>query len=374
MRDAEGANPGIRGWAARQMVAQDARWATDVVLSAEQLPAVAPYVGLLLGHHFVRIAYEGGLTLRSQDPDVGVPELANVLRDKFGPITARVRHTTKLLDDTKKTFDVVVDEFTGIVLEHRSQLMGNAVRIARWLETDLGLYMSDRRPVGATVPIAYRLGVQMTADGTIAGDDLRVVSEEWGGTLAVLNAAALDRTGQVATLDLGQVPKISGRDRRSDRYLRGRFESEFPVGLKMLLVAVEGDINTLNTIVPHTSDGHEESVFRLRMVTLFHALSTLRHIQLRYTDLRSTGMRELSQLLDDDAARWLLSKPGKAVRNRCMHYPILGNGFDLDPERPMFGIVEAVGSGRPMTDIAEDGSAILPRLSQFLHHWRPDRR
>ncbi len=374
MRNADGASPGTRGWVAQKMVAQDARWATDVVLSAQQLPAFAPYVGLLLGHHFVRIAYEGGLTLRSQDPDVGMPELATLLQDKFGPVTARVRHTTKLLDDTKKTFDAVVDEFDGIVLEHRSHMMGNAARFARWLETDLGLYVSDRRPVGATVPIAYRLGVRMTAAGTIAGDELRAVSEEWGGTLAVLNAAALDGTEQVATLDLGQIPEISGRDRRSDRYLRGRFESEFSVGLKMLLLAVEGDINTLTTIVPHTSEGHEESVFRLRTVTLFHALSTLRHIQLRYPDVRSTGIRELSRLLDDNAARWLLSKNGKAVRNRCMHYPILDKGLDLDPERPMFGIVEAVGAGRPMADIAEDSNAIIRRLAQFLHNWRPDRR
>ncbi|MBC7592724.1 MAG: hypothetical protein H7288_02080 [Kineosporiaceae bacterium] len=373
MRNADGANPGIRGWAARKMVAQDARWATDVVLSAQQLPTLSPYVGLLLGHHFVRIAYEGGLTLRSQDPAVGVPELANLLQDKFGPITARVRHATKLLDDTKKTFDAVVDEFDGIVLEHRSHLMGKAVRIARWLETDLGLYVSDRRPVGATVPIAYRLGVRMSADGTIAGDDLRVVSQEWGGTLAVLNAAALNGAEQVSTLDLGQVPEIRGRDRRSDRYLHGRFEPEFSVGLKMLLLAVEGDVNTLTMIVPHTSQGHEESVFRLRIVTLFHALSTLRHIQLRYADLRSTGIRALSQLLDDNAARWLLSSHGKAVRNRCMHYPILDKGLDLDPERPMFGIVEAMSAGRSMADVAEDGSATLRRLAQFLHNWRPDR-
>lgn len=317
MRNAAGASPGIRGAAARAMVAQDARWATDVLLSSQQAPAFASYTGLLLGHHFVRIAYEGGLTLRSQDPDVGVPMLANLLSDNFGPITARVRHATKLLDDTKKSFDAVVDEFDSIALEHRSHLMGNAVRMARWLETDLGLYVSGRRLVGATVPAAYRLGIRMTTEGKIREADLHRVSQEWGGTLTVLSAAALDGTAQLATLDMGQVPKIKARDRRSDLYLRGRFESEFTVGLGMLLLAVEADINTLTTIVAHTVKGHEEPVFRIRMVTLFHALSTLQHIQRRYADLNSAGIRELSQILDSPAAWWLLSKQGREVRNRC---------------------------------------------------------
>lgn len=373
MRYSQGATPEIRGWAARRMVAQDARWATDVMLSAQHRPSLSPYAGLLLGHHFVRIAYEGGLTLRSQDPVVGIPDLASLLQDTFGPITARVRHTTKLLDDTKKTFDSVVNEFDEIVVKSRSRFMGKALRIARWLETDLGLYVSDSRPVGATVPIAYRLGIRMSAEGTIAGDDLRVVSEEWGQTLAVLNAAALDGTQQRATLDLGQVSEIRGHDRRSDRYLRGRFEPEFSVGLKMLLLAVECDVNTLRTVVPHTSQGHEESVFRLHIVTLFHALSTLRHIEARYADLRSTGTRALSQLLEDNSARWLLSKQGQAVRNRCMHYPIPSTGLTLDPERPMFGIVEAVTAGRSMADIAEAWGACLLQLSQLLDDWRPDR-
>lgn len=372
MRDADGADPRLRGWAARQMVSQDARWATDVVLSAQRQPALSPYVGLLLGHHFVRIAYEGALTLRSPDPDVGVPELANLLQDSFGPITARVRHATKLLDDTKKTYEAVVDEFGTIVLKHRELMTGNAKRWARWLETDLGLYVAGGRPIGATVPVAYRLGIPLTGEGTIAGDDLRTVSEEWGGMLAVLNAAALDSTEQTATLDLERVQEIRGLDRRSDRYLRDRFEPEFTIGLKMLLLAVEGELNLLMAIVPHTSKGHKESVFRLRTVTLFHALSTLRRIVRRYADLRSPGIRELGELLEENPVQRLLSKHGKAVRNRCMHYQIFNQDLALDPALPMFGIIDAV-SGTTMDDFDGDEETVIRRVAQLLPDWRPHR-
>lgn len=354
------------------MVSQDARWATDVVLSVQRAPSLAPHVGLLLGHHFVRIAYEGSLTIRSLDPNVGLPELASLLHDRFGPITTRIRHATKLLDDTKKTFDVVVDEFDGIVLEHRTRFMGNAVRFARWLETDLGLYIAEGHAVGATIPIAYRLGLRMNANGAIASDDLHAFSEEWGGTLAVLNAAAFDATKQLATLDLGKAPSVRGRDVRSSRYLRTRFETEFPLGLKMLLLAIEGDINMLTVIVPYMASGHEESIFRLRIVSLFHALSALRHIQLRYKAHYSSGMRELNQILGNDFERWLLSDAGRAVRNRCMHYSIRDGTIGIDPGRQMFGIVEAVSAGRAMAEIAEGGENSLLRLAELLRNWRAD--
>jgi hypothetical protein len=45
-----------RGWSARVMVAEDARWVADVVMSADKSDGVKAYPALLLGHHFVRIA------------------------------------------------------------------------------------------------------------------------------------------------------------------------------------------------------------------------------------------------------------------------------------------------------------------------------
>lgn len=251
-------------------------------------------------------------------------------------------------------------------------MTGNAKRWVRWLEADLGLFVAGGRPIGATVPIAYRLGIPLTGEGTIAGDDLRTVSEEWGGMLAVLNAAALDGTEQTATLDLERAPVIRALDRRSDRYLRDRFEAEFTIGLKMLLLAVESELNLILTIVPHTSKGHEEAVFRLRTVALFHALTTLRRIVLRYTNLRSSGIRELGEVLDENPVLRLLSKQGKTVRNRCMHYQILNQDLALDPALPMFGIIEAV-SGNTMEEVDGDQEAVIRRVAQLLSGWRAHR-
>ena len=47
----------------------------------------------------------------------------------------------------------------------------------------------DGALVGATVPIAYRLGLQPTNTATMWEADLNAITMEWGGTLAVVGAA-----------------------------------------------------------------------------------------------------------------------------------------------------------------------------------------
>lgn len=362
----------LRGWAARQMIAEDARWAMDVLLSAQRLPRLSPYVPLIVGHHFVRIAYEGAHALRSTDPHLGIPALAELLTQNYASVTARARHVSKLLDDKKKTYETVIAELDAIAREHQERFSGNAVRWARWLETDLGLYVSGKKLVGATWPAAYRLGLSVTAEGTISGHDLHAVTEEWGGTLAVLGAATLDSTVPTATLDLSEVPRIAGKDRRADRYLSERFENGFPSGLKVLLLAIEGEMNTLATFVARTAPGHGEAVFRARTVAAYHALSALKRVSDRYESLTTEGVSALREVLESPPARTLMSRPGQLVRNRCMHYEIRDPTLALDPTKAMFGIVESVVPGKSLPEFSAEVELVIALMAELLRQWRPE--
>lgn len=353
------------------MIAEDAHWAMDVLLSGHRLPRLSPFVPLILGHHFVRIAYEGANALRSPDPHVGVPDLAQHLTDTYASVTAQARHVSKLLDDTKKTYETVIAEFDAIAQEHHHQFTGNAVRWARWFETDLGLYIADGKLLGATWPAAYRLGLRVNAEGTISGQDLLAVTEEWGGTLAVLGAATLDSTPPNATLDLTQVPRIDGKDKRADRYFSRRFEASFPGGLKVLLLAIEGEMNTLDTFAARTSPGHDLAVFRARTVALFHALSALTRVSDRYAILRTDGMAALRDLLASAPARDLLSRPGQLVRNRCMHYEIRDARVAIDPTMDMFGIIESVFPGKSLSDLSAEVTSVTALVAELLRNWLP---
>ena len=237
----------LRAFVGRTLLAEDARWAMDVVLSAGGVDRLSGFVPLVMGHHFVRIAYEGAIAVQSNNPRVGIPELATLLQPEYETITARARHLTKLLDNTKKSYTEVVADLASEMKAHHEALTGNAIRAVRWLEKDLGLYYLDRATIGATTPAAYRLGLDPTHTRSIFNADLLAVSEEWGRTLAVLGAVTLDPSEPTPTLELSNI-RIGYRDRLASRYFRTRFDTQFSPGLKALLLLIEGDLNTARNV------------------------------------------------------------------------------------------------------------------------------
>lgn len=363
----------LRGLAARSMIAEDARWGMDVVLSGQEVGAISGYLPLLLGHHWVRIAYEGARALRSHDWYVGVPALADMLQDRYAAITARGRHAAKLLDDTKKGYDQVLIELDRLLEDHHAELTGKTFRWLRGLETDLGIYYCGDMVAGATLPVAYRLGLEVADGGMIAGQAARAVSEEWGATLAVLGAAALDPSEPAATIDFRHACAIGYRDHLASRYFRGRFEAGFGNGLRALLLLIEGDLNTARALLPHTAFGHEQPVFRARTITLYHALTALQRIAERHGSLDTPGLRALRAMLRDSPTRRLLSREGKFVRNRCMHYEITDPTIQPDASRPMFGLVEAVYPGHTWEEFYADVATVTCRLADCLDSWHPSK-
>lgn len=168
----------LRGWAARRMLAEDARWVADIVYSSRNAGDCRAYPALLLGHHFVRIAYEGAKAIRSTNPNVGWPELTELLKEEYAPITERARHVSKLLDDTKKSYDDVLAELRAVQEDNTKSLTGKAPRLLRWLESDLGLYSLAGSIVGATMPIAYRLALDPKDPHAMGGENLHAVTRE----------------------------------------------------------------------------------------------------------------------------------------------------------------------------------------------------
>jgi hypothetical protein len=363
----------LRGFVARSMVAEDARWGMDAILSG-QSGAMSGYLPLLLGHHWVRIAYEGARLLRLPDPRTGVPELAELLQDRYAAITARGRHASKLTDDTKKGYDQVLGELEALLRSHTAQLAGKARRWLRWAERDRGLYLLGSKVAGASLPAAYRLGLEIADGGRIAGQDIRAVSEEWGGTMAVLGAAAGDSSAPAATIDWRRVSRMGYRDRLASRYFAERFEPDFTVGLKALLLLIEGDLNTSLLLLPCAETGHELAVFRARTVTLYHALTALQRVKQRYADSDGTGLRTLRTILQDPPVRRLTSKEGRLVRNLCVHYAISDPGIRPDASRHMFGLVESVFPGNTWEAFNADVVTTASRVADCLNSWRPQMR
>jgi hypothetical protein len=359
-----------RGWAARVMLAEDARWVADVVMSANKSDGVKAYPALLLGHHFVRIAYEGAIAIRSANPHVGWQPFADLLTDQYAVITKRARHVTKLLDDTRKGYEGVLADLADTLQCNHDAFMGKAPRWLRWLETDMGLYFLNGSLLGASIPMAYRLDLDPADQHSTSGGPIRAVSEEWGATMVALSAADLREPDLTGSLDLSKC-KIMYSDRVASTYLTARYERDFPNELKMLLLMIEGDLNTIREFLPLTATGHELATFRARTVTVYHSLSTLRQVEQRFPVVDTAGMRGLRTLLSDPPTSRLMCREAGLVRNRCVHYEMNDPAIQLDPSLPMSGIVEAVYPGNSWGRFDEDVSNVMERFADHLATWKP---
>lgn len=368
------AGPGVdaeelRGWAARKMMYEDARWVYDIVGSAGVSSDLTAFAGLFLGHQFVRVAYEGATALRSRNPHVGIPEFAAGLSDQYAAVSARYRHATKLLDDKSKTLAEVLAELCTEIGLHRQAFTGKTRRSLRWAETDLGLYLHGDDLLGATVPASFRLGIDagcQTKHKT--GEDLSAVTEECGGALAYMCAATFVTDDPEPALDLRAV-RIRSRDCRADRYLAGKFEARFPLELKMLLLLIEGDLNTSRLILPATSSGHPDAVMRAQTLTLFHSLTALQRIVAMTGTTSSPGLTGLGHLLNSPAVRRLTSPMGLLVRNRFVHYEMNDPRILPDLTKPLCGLVEQVFPGQTWQSLASDVAAVTERAADLLSHW-----
>ena len=358
----------LRASVCRRILAEDARWAMDVVLSAGRVDQLSGFVPLVIGHHFVRIAYEGAIAVQSRNPKVGIPKLATLLEPEYEAITSRSRHLTKLLDNTKSSYTEVLADLDREVRAHHEALTGNAISAARWLETDLGLFYLKGATIGATIPIAYRMGINPKQAESISSAAIRAVAEEWGRTLVVLGMAASDPSEPTPALELSDI-RIGHRDRLAARYLGARFEPQFPLELKVLLLLIEGDLNTSRLFLPRTSICHEGAVFRAQVITAYHCLSALRQVCEEYAGQETRGMRRLRSLLSDEPTKRLLSPGGRRVRNRSVHYEIDDPTIVPDIAKPMYGLVEAVYPGRTWEAFDSDVRLVTSRTAEFLADW-----
>lgn len=350
------------------MLAEDARWIADALLSAPQARQ-AGILPLLLFGHGARIVYEGASLIQSASPGMGQPALARRLPLQPALIE-RARHATKLFDDSARPYQILLGEMHTYLQTARSEFLGHArFKWAHRFETDLGTFRSGRRILGITPTVAYRMGAPATTTTTALAQIARAVSPALGRALAVLAEAAGSPFTTPASLPYGEIGDLSHRDLRSADYLLKRYEPTYPEALKLVLLHVEGDLNTSILILPVTATGHEDAVFRARVITLYHAVSALTQVESAHSQVKSVDLDRLRALLASPETQRLYSTHGRQVRNRCMHYEIRGTLGALDPAAPMNGIVEALPNGRAFVDYKSDVDVVLEEASSLMSDW-----
>jgi len=354
------------------MIAQDARWVADALLSTQSAGKASGVLPFALMGHSARIVYEGSVAIRSSNIDMGLPELAGLLEDRYAGVVARARHAGKFLDDSKKAFEDLLGEMVEFLDLHHAEFSGNAVWFARRFESDLGLFsVPSGRIVASTIPVQFRAGVQSMVKLSDLGQLLFEIAEEQGRVLLVLASADGDSTPPGPTVGYAPLGRVAAKDRKAVKYLADRYDPAFPTETKLLLLMVEGEVNTTDLVLPLTEPGHEEAVFRGRTVSLFHSLRAVKEILSAYPSAEAVATNTMRSLIDEQPTRRLLEDDGiRKVRNRCMHYEIRDSMLSLVPELPMFGIVESLYPGRTFDDLNEEVRAMASRLGETMNNWR----
>lgn len=124
--------------------------------------------------------------------------------------------------------------------------------------------------------------------------------------------------------------------------------------MKLLILMIEGDLNTARLIIPRTARGHQDAEFRARTVTCYHCLSALKRICEQYPSLDTKGLVGLRAVLAAAPAQRLLSPIGEKIRNRSVHYEMNDPAVIPDLARPMSGLVEAICPGLSWESFDQD--------------------
>lgn len=352
------------------MVAQDARWVGDALLSASNFPTSASAVSLALLGHSSRIAYEGGRFVRNDKTFPELSGLSDLLPSSFAAVIQRARHATKLSDDNKKSMDDLGGELKAWLTVHRTEFLGNSYRLRRFLESDIGLFRSGGRLMLATLPVQFRLGAEPGMRLEDLGPFIHDVAAEHGATLSVLAAVAGDASSISHRQDYSSLGSISGEDRRSIKYLATRYDPELPLATKLLALLIEGEVTTAHLLLPRTAVGHLDAAFRARFVSVFHSLSALHTILASHASARSATTVRVVAVLESASARWMLADSGaRRLRNQCVHYAIRGNDVRLDWAAPMLGLVPALTGGRSFEEVDDELRAVAGQLADAVRDW-----
>jgi len=349
----------LRTFATRSMVAQDARWLCNALISARNQDDAWP---ITLFGHATRVVFEG--TRIAGDPQLGVPAIADLLEARYEEEIQRARQATKLLDDKLTPLNELQAEMAETYSAHHARFTGNAVWFARHLETDLGVAMLNDRVIAASIPLDRRFGLETLDKASILS-----LSETLGGALIALAAMTGDASKPTPTANYDATGPVSWHDRLTQRYLKASYEPAMALETKLILLLIESEVATSLEVLPLTAGGFGLAVFRSQIVVLFHALSALEKILAAEPALtrRSDALRDF---LQTPSARYFLEDAGfRMIRNYSMHYGVRDPKLELTLSVPMFGLVEAL-SGRPIAELADSVVRATNVLADLLREWR----
>ncbi|MFD3761801.1 hypothetical protein [Streptomyces sp. NPDC058622] len=341
------------------LIAQDIMFLRRFARSITAAPQLAVVPIFCMHNYMCLIIHESHRALHHIAPD-----LSDALAYDYAPAIERARQSVKLYDDKYKELGDIGADFRRIVDEHREEFLNNTwLPLARPLEKDLVLWRFRGRLVSTSHTASFFLAFppQAFKNSEMLGAKLHAIAVEQGSYIATA-ADGLPWEGQ-SFFDTVQETDLTKTEVRAEKYYRRSFDPILPEEIKASLAAMTCALNTTSVLV--TDDRNPSSaitLWKLRYITLHHALSSLRKLDEEYgAQLRPPDRSLLKGVLDSPTSNLILQAHG-GFRNTLVHYrPSWHVQEQLSLQAPLYGLLDAYFS-------ANEAQALYEQLADHTAH------
>lgn len=357
----------------QQGIARDAEYAGRLArdMSERQNSRLTHVLALCLAPYLSLFVHESYRKLQASDP-----ALATLLASDVQTIVARSRHSLKLFEDTARGIDGQLAYFRDDVFPaHRHRFLGNTwLPFARRWETDLGLFSYDGKLITTTHAATFHLGMEPDALLKIEGSELEKIYEQYGRYLGHLGAQ-LD-VGEATFLQSLDSKRLNSRphDVRAERFYGNIFDGAANPEINALLTVFQGMMNVAGSIMAACQDADdiEYSAFKLRFLTLYQILGSLRVLSTeKQTQLSSRSTQVIDAITGSPETQLLTSSSTRPFRNTLMHYN-LDSRIDqnqVDLNDPLFGLVPIYFPGEDNAGLTAIMDRCISETATAMNVW-----
>jgi hypothetical protein len=303
------------------------------------------------------------------------PQLAASLELENSPIIERARHTVKLFDDNNMKLSGVSERFSErIIPDHRRYFIGKIwFPPARIFGKDLGLYYLGDRIISTSHVTSFYLGISAESfeDMDLLGRLMHSVAVDQGKYVAALTDAwpwqGPSPMGAFASAE------IRSLDVKSHEYYARAFSGQFDPGVTAALTALQSSMNFLTWVLAaDTSSASHATTTKLKFITLYHALSSLKKLRTESgTAFTAESGRLLDTILDHETSGIIMNDDARGFRNTLMHYG-LDSRLDvarLSLDLPLCGLVEAYYPNHNFSQLSRAVNEHTERVAGLLNEW-----
>ncbi|MFI8400920.1 hypothetical protein ACIGG5_11855 [Streptomyces sp. NPDC085463] len=328
--------------AVRAGVALDATYMRRLFIEMHSLPdslrtsigglCVAPFISLVI--HEARA--------KSQYLPMGD---ALALSGDAEEICSRARHSLKFFTDKKKSIDEHLATFDRIRKEHSDYFLGNTwLPLARFLESDLGIFTYDGKVINTSHSAAFHSGIgpgQLLQENR--GPYIRSTMEQFGRCLSLLGGDEESAAAPLTFISHVSEARIRNRDVRASRHYTQGFNGPRTPQLNGMLTDFQAILNFATSIVSAGGDplSLEYTAFKIRYVALYHTLASLDDLRKDSdSNLTQRSSRAIEKILESNAATVVMDPSLRQLRNILVHYAPNPEALqEMDLDQPLFGLV-----------------------------------